>query len=56
MTKIRQSTIWYAGLLVRWDEWLVEQASDVNWIEKIVITPEFYFTKIRDSVAIAAGS
>ena len=27
----------------------------MNWIEKIVITAEFYFTKIRDSVAIAAA-
>ena len=27
--KIRQSTIWYAGLLGRWDKWLVDQASDV---------------------------
>ena len=29
MPKIRQSTIKYVGLLVRWDEWLVNQVSDV---------------------------
>ena len=28
LCKIRQSTIWYAGLLGRWDKWLVDQASD----------------------------
>ena len=27
--KIWQSTIWYAGSLVRWDKWMVNQASDV---------------------------
>ena len=27
--KIRQSTIYYAGSLGRWDKWIVDQASDV---------------------------
>ena len=27
--KIRQSSIWYAGSLGRWDEQLIDQASDV---------------------------
>ena len=27
--EIRQSTIYYAGLLGRWDKWIVDQASDV---------------------------
>ena len=31
---IRQSTIWYAGSLVRWDKWLVDQVSDniFSWL------------------------
>ena len=28
-TEIRQSTIYYAGLLWRWDKWIFDQASDV---------------------------
>ena len=27
-SEIRQSTIWYAGLLVCWDKWLVDQVSN----------------------------
>ena len=32
ISKLRQSTICYAGLLGRWDKWIVDQESDVQSI------------------------
>ena len=35
--KIRQSTIYYAGLLGRWDKWIVDQESDVPSISFFIL-------------------
>ena len=52
--RIRQSSIWYAGSLGRWDERLIDQASDVPSIIFFIIsyrlralkTLYFYFCKV----------
>ena len=48
--EIRQSTIWYVGLLVRLDKWLINQASDVPsitflWFLRALKILHLYFCK-----------
>ena len=45
-TKIRKSTIYYAGLLGRWDKWIVGQESDVSSIISFILFIDLGHSKL----------